>query len=75
MKRHWVAKLFPALSPGEYAALKVSIAAHGLREPIKTWRGAIVDGVHRERACRETKVQRGMRNGTARARSSPTWWI
>jgi hypothetical protein len=37
-------KLFPPLSPGEYAALKASIAANGLREPIKTWRGAIVDG-------------------------------
>jgi hypothetical protein len=56
MKRHWVTKLFPALSPGEYAALKESIAANGLRESIKTWRGAVVDGVHRERACRETKV-------------------
>jgi site-specific DNA-methyltransferase (adenine-specific) len=40
-----------------YQALKADIAAHGLREPVWTWRGELIDGRHRLRACRELGVE------------------
>lgn len=51
---HPLADLFPSLSPDEYAALRDSIRANGQREPIKLHRdGRILDGKHRDRACKE----------------------
>lgn len=54
MKKHRYAKLFPPMQPAEYEALKASIAVNGLRVPMLTYKGELVDGVHRERACQET---------------------
>ena len=53
MNVHPVANIFPAMSEGEYAALKADIQANGQREAIWTWRGQIIDGKHRHRACSE----------------------
>jgi ParB-like chromosome segregation protein Spo0J len=51
---HPYALLFPPMTPEEYAALRQSISEHGLREPITLHRdGRILDGVQREKACRE----------------------
>lgn len=53
MQVHAVAEIFPRMSEAEFAALKNDIAEHGLREPIWTWRGQVIDGRHRARACEE----------------------
>lgn len=57
MKIHPIAKLFPPMSPQEFAALKADIKQHGLSEPILVWKGQIVDGKDRWRACNELGVQ------------------
>lgn len=44
------------MSDAEYQALKADIAEHGVREPIWTWRGTVLDGRHRERACDELGI-------------------
>ena len=54
---HPLAEIFPALSADELAALAGDIRAHGLREPITTYRGAVLDGRNRLRACREAGVE------------------
>ena len=38
-------------------ALKEDIQRHGLLEPITTFKGEIIDGVHRARACRELGIE------------------
>lgn len=53
MQVHPVADIFPRMSEAEFSALKADIAEHGVREPIWTWRGQVIDGRHRERACDE----------------------
>lgn len=50
---HDVARLFPTMYGQEFDDLKVDIRQHGLREPIVTFQGSIIDGVNRYRACRD----------------------
>ena len=50
---HEVALLFPPMTPEEYADLKADIDLNGLIEPIWTYKGSIIDGRHRYRACCE----------------------
>ena len=47
----------PPLSPARYARLLASIRAHGLRRPIVVWRGQVIDGLHRLKACAEAGVE------------------
>ncbi len=56
---HDLAALFPAMRGDEYAALKASIAAHGYDPawPVLRWRGQVIDGRHRLRACTELDVR------------------
>ena len=54
---HELAELFPAMTPEEYEAFKADVEANGLRDPITTSEGKVVDGVHRLRACRELGVE------------------
>ncbi len=54
---HEVARLFPPMTQAEFEALKEDIGRHGLREPITMYGGQIVDGIHRDRACRELGVE------------------
>ena len=54
---HEVARLFPPMTQAEFEALKEDIGRHGLREPITTSEGEIVDGIHRDRACRELGIE------------------
>ena len=52
-----LALMFPPLSPARYARLLASIRAHGLRRPIVVWRGKVIDGLHRLKACLEAGVE------------------
>ena len=54
---HPAAELWPALDPEEYRVLLDGIRETGLEAPILRWRGQIVDGVHRYRACQELGVE------------------
>ena len=54
---HEVARLFPPMTQAEFEALKEDIGRHGLREPITAHEGEIVDGIHRDRACRELGIE------------------
>lgn len=55
---HELADLFPAMIPAEYAALRASMAAHGYDPawPVVRWRGRVIDGRHRLRACAELGI-------------------
>jgi site-specific DNA-methyltransferase (adenine-specific) len=51
-------QLMPELPSWEYDALKGSIRQHGVIVPVvKDEHGTIIDGHHRERACRDLKVK------------------
>lgn len=58
MKIHPIAEIFPRMSDEEFAALKEDIDTHGLREPVWTWKGQIIDGRHRFQACQELGVKK-----------------
>jgi N6-adenosine-specific RNA methylase IME4 len=57
MEFHSVANIFPMMSAEEFEALKVDIAANGLREPIWLHHDQIIDGRNRYRACEAVGVQ------------------
>ena len=52
-----LARIFPDKPEPEYGALKESISRLGLLDPILMWRGTVVDGYHRLRACLELSVE------------------
>ena len=45
--------LIPPLTDDEYRRLEASIIAEGVRDPIITWNGTIIDGHNRYRICQE----------------------
>src|SRR5258707_1339407 len=53
MPRHLVTADFPPMSEEQFATLKASISTEGQLVPCLTWKGQLVDGVHRERVCIE----------------------
>jgi ParB-like chromosome segregation protein Spo0J len=53
---HAVTALFPDMSESEFEELKRDIEQHNLREPIVTYRGQVIDGRHRLRACCELGI-------------------
>ena len=48
-----LACLFPDMDGDAFARLVRNIREEGLMEPIAVWRGQVVDGRHRYRACLE----------------------
>jgi len=58
---HPLCTLFPRLADGEFSALVADIKANGLREPITTHDGMILDGGNRYRACVEAGVEPAFR--------------
>lgn len=57
LELHPLCTLFPRLAGAEFEALKADIATHGLRQPIITHDGLILDGGNRYRACVEAGVE------------------
>jgi hypothetical protein len=54
---HPVADLFPMMSASEFARLKSDIETNGQREDIVVWRGLLIDGRNRLRACEELDIE------------------
>lgn len=54
---HPISNLLPDLPPDEYVVLRESIRANGQLVPIIVWRGQILDGRHRHRACLELGIE------------------
>jgi hypothetical protein len=54
---HEVANLFPLIEGKEFEQLKADIKEHGQRLPVWTYRGRIIDGRNRYRACRELGME------------------
>lgn len=57
MKAHPYAEAWPLLGHDELAELAEDIAANGLRSPIVTFDGLILDGRNRFAACRQAKIE------------------
>jgi len=54
---HPLAKLFPDLPDREFASLVEDIRENGVKIPILVYRGQILDGRQRYRACRELNIR------------------
>jgi hypothetical protein len=56
MKFHPLTELFPLMQGREFRELVTDIKAHGLRVPITTYQGKILDGRNRARACERAGI-------------------
>jgi len=54
---HPLAEIFPPMAEGPFGKLKQDIYANGLREPIIIYKGMILDGRGRSRACVELGIE------------------
>jgi 16S rRNA G966 N2-methylase RsmD len=50
------AKLTPPLAPAEYKGLRKSLLTHGCLDSLKVWRDILIDGLNRERICRQYNI-------------------
>ena len=57
MQTHKYAQYFPPLEGEEFDQLVADIKTHGLREPIVTFEGKILDGRNRYRACQRAGIE------------------
>lgn len=56
MKSHELADAFPMMSEAEFDGLKKDIAEHGLRHPVVTFEGKILDGRNRKAAAQDLGI-------------------
>ncbi len=56
LRIHPAANLFPLMGDQDYEALRDDIKAQGLEHPIMLYRGEVLDGRNRLRACRELAI-------------------
>lgn len=54
---HPITTIFPLIEGQEFKDLVIDIGLHGLRNSIWTWKGEIIDGRNRARACKIAKVE------------------
>lgn len=57
IKFHKTASIFPLMAEGELTDLAVDIKKNGLLEPIRTYRGEVIDGRNRYLACYKVGVE------------------
>ena len=57
LRQHPLSAIFPALPDDELKALAADIKAHGLRSQIVLYKGEVLDGWHRYRACEMVGVK------------------
>jgi hypothetical protein len=57
LKPHPLLSVFPEMNDAEFAAFLEDIRTNGVREPAWTWRGWLIDGRHRDRACQRLKIK------------------
>lgn len=57
MEFHEIANIFPMMIGNEYRSLVTDIRENGLREPITTYEGKILDGRNRYAACLECGIE------------------
>ena len=73
MKVHPACAAFPNMTDAEYVGLKTDIAANGLHEPIWTYKGFLIDGRHRLKACDELGIE--ARTQEWKSKGSLVSWI
>lgn len=56
-KVHPAAEIFPMMPADDFAKLKADIDKNGQRDPIVYYRGELLDGRNRDKACRELNIQ------------------
>jgi hypothetical protein len=56
MKHHHLASFWPLMTGSAFEELKADIATNGLHMPVLTYKGEVLDGRNRERACKEASV-------------------
>ena len=67
--------LIPPLSEDEFARLEKSIIAEGVRDPIITWGGVIVDGHNRYTICEKHGIDCPSREREFESRDAAKIWI
>lgn len=67
--------LIPPLAADEFAGLEKSILAEGVREPIITWNGVIVDGHNRYAICQKHAIEYQNRERQFESRDAAKIWI
>jgi len=72
---HWFKSIIPPLTPDEYAQLEANIKAQGCRDPIKVWKGQIVDGHNRYQICTTHNIPYATYDMTFKSRLDATSWV
>ncbi len=67
--------LIPPLSEDEYERLEKSILAEGVRDPIITWNGTIIDGHNRYNICEEHGIECPQVERQFESRDAAKIWI
>ena len=67
--------LIPPLSEDEYRLLEKSILAEGVREPLITWNGTIIDGHNRYHICEEHGIEFRQTERQFPSREAAKIWI